>query len=59
MTKLKRKMVDRVLDVLVQRDPVLESLRQTDQDKLETLLSMMSEKMLLATIPENERHLFR
>lgn len=59
MTKLKRKMVDRVVDVLTQRDPVLESLRQTDQDKLERLISMMSEKMLLATIPENERHLFR
>lgn len=58
MTKLKRKMIDRVVDVVI-KDPILESLRQTDQDKLERLLSMMSEKMLLATIPENERHLFR
>ena len=58
MAKLKRKMIDRVLDVVI-KDPVLENLRQTDQDKLERLLSMMSEKMILATIPESERHLFR
>jgi len=58
MTKLKRKMIDRVLDV-VTTDTVLESLRQNDQDKLELILSRMSDKMLLATIPVNERHLYK
>jgi hypothetical protein len=58
MTKLKRKMIDRVVDVLTSKDPVLESLRQNDQDKLERLISMYSEKKLLAMIPENERYSF-
>lgn len=57
MTKLKRKMIDRVVDVL-SKDPVLESLRLNDQDKLEKLISMYSEKKLLAIIPENERYSF-
>jgi len=55
MTKLKSKMIDRVLEVLSSNDPVLESLRQNDQDKLEIMISMYSEKKLLALIPENER----
>jgi hypothetical protein len=54
MTKLKRKLIDRVVDIVCQ-DPVLESLRQKDQDKLEAILSKMSDKMLLSTIPENEK----
>ena len=58
MTKLKRKMIDRVVDVL-SKDPVLESLRRNDQDKLERLISMYSEKKLLAMIPENERYSFK
>ena len=55
MTKLKSKMIDRVVEVLASKDPVLESLRQNDQDKLERMTSMYSEKKLLALIPENER----
>jgi len=55
MTKLKSKMIDRVVEVLTSKDPVLERLRQNDQDKLERMISMFSDKMLLATIPENER----
>jgi len=55
MTKLKSKMIDRVVEVLTSKDPVLESLRQNDQDKLERMISMYSEKKLLALIPENER----
>ena len=58
MTKLKSKMIDRVVEVLTINDPVLESLRQNDQDKLEGMISMYSEKKLLALIPENERHLY-
>jgi len=58
MTKLKSKMIDRVIEVLASNDPVLESLRQNDQDKLERMISMYSEKKLLAMIPENERHLY-
>tara|TARA_R100001129_G_C5112692_1_gene187646 strand:- start:57 stop:236 length:180 start_codon:yes stop_codon:yes gene_type:complete len=57
MTKLKRKMIDRVVDI-VSNDPVLESLRQKDQDKLEEILSRMPDKMLLATIPVDERQLY-
>lgn len=56
MTKLKSKMIDRVVEVLANNDPVLETLRQNDQDKLERMVSMYSETRLLAMIPENERH---
>ena len=55
MTKLKSKMIDRVIEVLASNDPVLETLRQNDQDKLERMVSMYSEKKLLTLIPENER----
>ena len=55
MTKLKSKMIDRVIEVLASNDPVLETLRQNDQDKLEKMVSMYSEKKLLTLIPENER----
>ena len=59
MTKLKSKMIDRVLEVLTTNDPVLESLRQNDQDKLERMISMYSEKKLLTLIPENERNYYQ
>jgi len=55
MTKLKSKMIDRVVEVLASKDPVLETLRQNDQDKLERMVSMYSETRLLTLIPENER----
>ena len=55
MTKLKSKMIDRVVEVLASKDPVLETLRQNDQDKLERMVSMYSETRLLTLIPENEK----
>ena len=58
MTKLKRKMIDRVLDV-VTTDPLIERLRETNQDKLENFLAGMPESFLLKTIPENEHYLYR
>ncbi len=57
MTKLKRKMVDRVLDIVTD-DPLIEKIRKTDQDRLENILSRMPESFLLKTIPASERNQF-
>ena len=58
VTKLKRKMTDRVIDLLV-KDSALYKLQEANRDRFEELLYSMPDALLLSYIPENERHLFR